>query len=141
MSAVMEQIVGLEDDLRQSGVVSGSWKHIHEFAMKVARVGHTIGWADAGVARSVILSGCSHRRQEDVAATRFPLPPKRVLREEPVPGASMDEILYRWDDGELLRRGPLSGGWERAGTVDAHRLDLMRHAIDLAKRPYREEPQ
>lgn len=130
MNEPNKQIEKLEESLRDSGVVSGSWKHIHEFAIKVARV----------VALDLVTKNLLFPRYDDPAvlvASWYPLPPKHVLREEPIPGTMSP--LFRCVDGVLEVSQP-DGGWDRA-TAELLTTIRINHFHDLVNRPYREEPQ
>lgn len=78
------------------------------------------------------------RGYKQKAEALFPLPPKLVLREEPVPGTSTP--LYRVREGMLEVAAAHDDDlvWLRVDTIWAPELDLMRHALDLHDRPYRE---
>lgn len=136
-STTFENIAILERELDPFA----SPEEIHVFAMKVARVAgmDCIHRHPDGTPRT--WDACDSIAAHAYIARAYPLPPTLVLREEAVPDAGHPDILYRWVDGGLERKAPLSGvGWEPWPCVES-RLDLMRHAIDLSERPYREEPQ
>jgi hypothetical protein len=128
MSDVLKEIEALEAEYFFSHT---SPDRTHEFAMKVARAAeihyrHTLHGYDRGTC-------------EREAAVRYPLPPKKVLREEPVPGT--DWPLYRWHpSARTLETAPQGQVW-RSAIIPANRLDVMRLAVDLHDNPYREEPQ
>lgn len=108
------------------------------------------------VAREVFFTGVEwgmmqpDRRDEELVRKRareaFPLPPRRVLREEPDPlyGAS---ILWRWRGGVLeIRRpsSPVNTSWcslMESGQSYPPLPDRITLWADLLANPYREEPQ
>jgi hypothetical protein len=103
---------------------------IHEFAMKVARVGFVKGcefWGGKGHADSFI-----------GACNLFPLPPRKVLREEPLPGTEWPRFRVAGGVPEVQ----LCDGacWCRA-VIHHNDFSLMRHVLDLHDNPFKEVAQ
>jgi hypothetical protein len=136
MSEILETLAEMEREFKRTvfgreDTLDRITSTIHEYTMRVAR--------EVSVWRGGYAPPKLHHLEERLARDVFPLPPKRVLREEPVPGSI--KILYRVQDGVLQQSYPhLPGHWEVA-TVSPRDFALMRHALDLHDNPYREEPQ
>jgi hypothetical protein len=78
-----------------------------------------------------------------IAARVFPLPPKKVLREEPVPGSTWP--LYRLRDGVVEQtvddgRSRFPTRWFALSAVPVLLTGVMRHLLDLHDNPFREVP-
>lgn len=121
---------------------------VHRHTMLVAREAHVElltkwGWGDFGI----VCTPEEYRKQ--MAADAFPLPPKRVLREEPDPNAG--EVLWRYGDDGLAYKPlrdsaaypskwtSLTGGID-SGRVFAPYPARIRLWADLLANPYREVP-
>lgn len=163
MSDVLERIAALEGDLR--GFVFGGLSMrlstdevnagIHRHTMLVARhaFAHGTRWQSDYADRkrrefrsttgSQLTNSWSLHDAEDGAVSEFPLPPKRVLREEPDP--CNGDVEWRWSGALEFR--PYRGvewvrlvsdqGFGRTFAPYPERIDLWH---SLKHTPYREVP-
>jgi hypothetical protein len=145
MSTGFSTVGSLEDALWQTLESGGRpWNErehglLHEFAMKVARASE-VNYLHG-------IRGYDKARCERDAALRYPLPPKRVLREELDPNGG--EVLWRHgEDGLAYKRvheirdvwASLTGGIDH-GRVFTPYPERIRLWADLLANPYREEAQ
>lgn len=112
-----------------------------------ARAGYALAKEEDGVG-SVAGIEPQHVYCARLAAERFPLPPKRVLREEPDPHGYTGlrwgcddrarEIVVRWgSEAAWTKVADVPGGYSNALRPTAERIDLWH---SLKHNPYREVP-
>lgn len=78
---------------------------------------------------------------ESKAREEFPLPPRKVLREEPVPQQVYAHPRYRVVDGVAQVQDGPSTRWRAVDGIGNAAFDLMRHLLDLHDNPERDVPE
>jgi hypothetical protein len=142
MSKILEQLEKMEGVLRAVLLTGGSSGEemvsaIHRHTMLVAREGFVHGCKY--MAPSITFAP-NLPRWKCAASDDFPLPPKKVLREVPVPGT--DSPRFRFNDGALeANEGwgwqALNGSRQIDFTITPERIILWKSLLD---NPYTEVP-